>query len=265
MSIVGQINLTGNTKMKYISKGKMGQREYYQLRNAAAVTDFMILTIALTAMAMTMYRDDDNEDDNPVKILKSLVYMALLSSVSERFPQMGTFAFLSSVSDLIKSLTVGVVMLDDFKYIMNVVGRLSTALSDTIEDETTDEVLANGSFKGEKRSMRDITKAMAMLNIDTLPALLILQGISNSENSPEWMQDIDFLDYNLNMRKNWNIVSQDNVRKWYADLIPTPMFRQWLREVGIYLYNKDLDKDEKDKKTDNKPKSNKRKLKNPYL
>jgi len=47
MSVVGE--LFGDTKSKHLKK--MSQSEYYQLRNFAAATDFMIITIALTALA----------------------------------------------------------------------------------------------------------------------------------------------------------------------------------------------------------------------
>jgi len=111
----------GDSKTRHLTEGGMSQAQYYQLRNFAAATDFFILTIALTAAAYAWYDgDDDGEEVSPfVKQAKSLIFTAFLASISERFPQLGTGAFLAGSMDLVKAVTVGVTIFDDAHYLLD--------------------------------------------------------------------------------------------------------------------------------------------------
>lgn len=244
MSVVGE--LFGDTKSKHLKK--MSQSEYYQLRNFAAATDFMIITIALTALAFQWYDGGDDEEDknDTLTITKSLVFTAALASISERFPQLGTIPFLSSATDLIKAATVGVTLFDDAHYVLDSAMNLGDYIqnmltesgiingdSEQTGEQNTFDVLVNGSFKGETKAKRDFIKALALFNVDTLPILLAMDALTSFDGVPEKMQETKYRDFNLNYRKSTTDLAQKGLRKFYKDIIPAGLLNAPMQQIGF--------------------------------
>jgi len=118
--------------------------------------DFFALTIGLTAMAFSWYSGGDDDEPKFKKGMKSLVYTAMLASISERFPQLGGAPFLLSVSDIINAVTVGTVLLDDAHFLLDASTDLMKLIqsgftNEDAEDQETFGELVNGSFKGKKK------------------------------------------------------------------------------------------------------------------
>lgn len=265
----------GDSKTRHLTEGGMSQAQYYQLRNFAAATDFFILTIALTAAAYAWYDgDDDGEEVSPfVKQAKSLIFTAFLASISERFPQLGTGAFLAGSMDLVKAVTVGVTIFDDAHYLLDSAFNLGNYIQNVLTEaglwhgSNSDEIdeddgftqsmitLNNGSFKGETKAKRDLIKALALFDVDTLPYLLAADAVTSFEWMPEYMQKYKYRDLHLNYRKSTTESSQRGLRKFYQDIIPATWVAMLMNKLQHPITDQKKQKESEGKSSSSRKKS----------
>lgn len=239
LTFTGLSNFEKNHKFKALSRSKnMSVHDYYQIRNFSMALHSMIITIMLTCYTLAQFMDGDGNGDDAEEFKKNAylsAYVAMLSSISERFPQLGTYAFLSGIMDIVNSATVGVTLFDDFHFVWDTAMNLSDLLdsfinrdSTVLQDNGTFDYIMNGSFVGDTKFNRNVTKGGTLLasalNIDTLPMLLSMDLLGYYlPDEPEFSEfkDTNFRDFNLNYRKSTNPNSKKAVAKWYGDLIPT--------------------------------------------
>lgn len=225
---------TGDAKSRFLRGGKNRSiNDFHQLRHIAAATDAMLLTLALAYFAFSWYNGGDDGDPYEIKTIKSLLYAAAVASIVERFPSMGTVPFVLGGMDIVNAVTVGNVMFDDAKYVWNMASdfiRDGQSLIDEGKIDDTDEMyqtLINGSFEGRTKKARNITRALALFNIDTLPILLAMDAANQFGAVPGADKNTKFRDYNLNYTKNVTVKSNIGRANWYLDQMPA----NWLSWV----------------------------------
>lgn len=242
----------GDSKTRHLQNSKMSINDFHQLRNAAAATDAMLLVLALACMAYSWYDDDDDAvtqfareyvQEDYIKSAKALFYTTCIASISERFPSMGKIPFILGGLDLIKALTVGVTMIDDMHYVWdtanNIIDGTQSLFDDDIvqEDNQTFNELINGSFKHRKKWERDVTKAGALFNIDTLPLLLSLDLANNFGMLGDNFEDVKFRDFSHNYYTSTNEQSLKGKAKWYSDVTPVPILNYGMENLNSAYQN----------------------------
>ena len=231
---------TGDAKSRFLKGGKNRSiNDFHQLRNIAAATDAMLLTLALAYFAFSWYNDGDDGDPYEIKTVKSLLYAAAVASIVERFPSMGVVPFVLGGMDIVNAVTVGNVMFDDAKYVWNMAYdciRDGQSLIDEGKIDDTDEMyqtLINGSFEGRTKKARNITRALALFNIDTLPILLAMDAANQFGAVPGADKNTKFRDYNLNYTKNVTVKSNIGRANWYLDQMPANWLSWVMQQIKL--------------------------------
>lgn len=230
----------GDAKSRFLKGGKNRSiHDFHQLRHVAAATDAMLLTLMLAYFAFSWYNGGDDNDPYSIKVIRSLLYAAAVASIVERFPSLGTVPFVLGGMDIVNAVTVGKVLFDDAKYVWNTAIdciRDGQSLIDEGRIDDTDEMyqtLINGSFEGRTKKARNITRALALFNIDTLPILLAMDVANQFGAVPGADKDTKFRDYNLNYTKNVTVKSNINRANWYLDQTPANWLSYVMQQLGL--------------------------------
>lgn len=246
------------------ANANISNHDIYAICNFAAGIHMLLMTVIFTCMTLLSYLNDDDQisfedlDFSNIeniqqedKSMKSLMYVSMLASISERFPGLGSGAFVFNALELVKGLTVGVSLIDNAHFVLDAAIDLATyadgAYSEVINDESIEDtnapwaqrmydaskVLHNNTFKGSTKFERDLVRGLNVLGVDTAPFLLAADlynvalntardrfGADVSNMRPSWMEDTQFWKYNLNLRKNFTEEGNKQRAKFYVTLIP---------------------------------------------
>lgn len=241
IACMGGINVW-NPKFKYKMTDrsrKLTEQQWTQLNNFAAALDTLGMTLALTMLAYNWYSGDDDYGKNDSNIWhKSLIYTAMLASISERLPQIGSIGFYTNSLDLLNSVTVATTLGSDAKYLFSTV-------TDLLSGEGKNK-LKSGTFTDKTKLQRDLTYDIALFSglfgIDDLPIELLLDFANQHDFLPENAEGITFRDYNLNYMKGTTEIANKQRFKWYEGIEPTPIFVRAADALGHPIYPKSENK-----------------------
>lgn len=180
--------------------------------------------VVIMSMLSYSWAFDDDDKDDPYRWLKMKIYTACIASISETFTQVSRITFLLNMTDIVNSITVASTLLDDAKFIWEAINTIDDLLSDEEYEDTESGIsLTNGSFKGKTKGQRNITRALALTGINTLPGLVSMDALNAAGLFGHTFEDVTFRDYNLNYFKYHNEIPAESSAKWYSDLFPVPI------------------------------------------
>lgn len=219
---------------KYITssnnKHSLTPSEYSAIVRFSTSLHLILATIYMCSMCLA-WSDDDPDDP-----YSHFMYVALLASISERFPQLGKVFFATTAAELVSTITVGQTLLDDIRYVVSAFGSLFN------EEKAQTILKSQNAFYGKKTIHRDLTYLMSDFGLDFHPYALMLTLLEDQNMLPKELAD--FKDYTIGSDGSWFDLclnsykyrqkpGRDASAKFYKKVIPTPYVGMISGALGV--------------------------------